>query len=261
MTKPATQETPVKAVNIHECMVAILRDLDAITKDRTAGTGNFSYKFRGIDQIYNAINPLLCKYGVYMTAKVLSKTREERVKTDDDKKTITAFTSLHMLYRFNASDGSYVETEAEGEGMDSGDKSSNKAMSVAHKYAILQAFCVPTEDIAESDTEVHDNVAPRKSAPAPRPADAEQSVSTPQDTISQNEPARAKAAADWCSLAIEHVNEFGTANGLNAWLTRMAEKIRSAKIAAPTEHKALESAIINRTRTLAQKQPQAQAAE
>ena len=30
--------------------------------------------------------------------------------------------------------------------MDSGDKSCNKAMSAAQKYAFLQVFCIPTED-------------------------------------------------------------------------------------------------------------------
>src|SRR5690606_6278200 len=56
---------------------------------------------------------------------------------------------------FHATDGSSVSTEVEGEGMDSGDKSSNKAMAVAHKYAILQAFCIPTEDMPDPDAEVH----------------------------------------------------------------------------------------------------------
>ncbi len=36
--------------------------------------------------------------------------------------------------------------------MDSGDKASNKAMSVAHKYAFLQVFCIPTKD--DKDPEV-----------------------------------------------------------------------------------------------------------
>ncbi|MFS0844210.1 MAG: ERF family protein [Roseburia hominis] len=30
--------------------------------------------------------------------------------------------------------------------MDSGDKATNKAMSVAFKYACFQVFCIPTEE-------------------------------------------------------------------------------------------------------------------
>lgn len=225
-------------MNIHQCMVAILRDLDAITKDKTAGTGNFSYKFRGIDQIYNAINPLLCKYGVYMTAKVLSKSREERVKADGEKKTVTAFTSLHMLYRFNASDGTFVETEAEGEGMDSGDKSSNKAMSVAHKYAILQAFCVPTEDIVDPDNDTSVAIVPKgASAAQPQPKVA------PAPALQEATTERKQSAANWCFEAKEHVQSIANGAALETWVTRNARAMDAALPLAPNAHKQLCDAI------------------
>lgn len=140
---------------IYKQLVAIQTDLTAIAKDRKNEAQGF--KYRGIDQVYNALNPLLSKHGVFMTAEIIGKERQERTNA---KGTVLAFTSLRMRYRFYADDGSNVATEAEGEGMDSGDKSSNKAMAVAHKYAILQAFCVPTEDIPDPDAEVHE-VAPR----------------------------------------------------------------------------------------------------
>lgn len=148
--------------NIHHRMVAILRDLDAIGKDQRNDTQKFNY--RGIDQVYNAINPLLAKHGVYMTATILGKTREERASKTGG---ILAFTCLRMRYHFHAEDGSTIYTEAEGEGMDSGDKSSNKGMAVAHKYAILQAFCVPTKDLDDPDAHSHEVVAKPEHDPDP----------------------------------------------------------------------------------------------
>lgn len=147
---------PVKiaAGGIHTRMVEILRDLDAIGKDQRNTQQNFQY--RGIDQVYNAINPLLAKHGVFMTAEVLGKTREERQSKTGG---VLAFTCLRMRYHFHATDGTSVMTEAEGEGMDSGDKSSNKAMAVAHKYALLQAFCVPTKDLDDPDATSHEVTA------------------------------------------------------------------------------------------------------
>ena len=59
-----------------------------------------------------------------------------------------------MKYTFFASDGSNFETTVI-EGMDSGDKAANKAMAVAHKYALLQALCI-TEDMVDPDREAHD---------------------------------------------------------------------------------------------------------
>ena len=40
--------------------------------------------------------------------------------------------------------------------MDSGDKSSNKAMSAAQKYAFLQVFCIPTEEPKDTENDTHD---------------------------------------------------------------------------------------------------------
>ena len=40
-----------------------------------------------------------------------------------------------------------------GEGMDSGDKATNKAMAIAFKYACFQVFCIPTEEMNDPDSE------------------------------------------------------------------------------------------------------------
>jgi hypothetical protein len=170
---------PVKISSIHGKMVEILRELDAIGKDQKNTQQGFQY--RGIDQVYNAINPILAKHGVYMTAEVLGKTREERTNKNG---TVLAFTCLRMRYHFHAEDGSSVSTEAEGEGMDSGDKSSNKAMAVAHKYALLQAFCVPTKDLDDPDKESHEVVA--KPAPTPAPAPTQREVIHQPKTLNQD---------------------------------------------------------------------------
>ncbi len=135
---------------IFECMGAIMRDMVSIGKDSTNQQQGF--KYRSIDAVYNALNPLLAKHGVFTTPEVLGKDRSERVNS---KGTVLAFTSLRMRYTFYAPDGSFVSCVVEGEGMDSGDKSSNKAMAIAHKYALLQTFCIPTEEQKDPDAEVH----------------------------------------------------------------------------------------------------------
>jgi hypothetical protein len=74
---------------------------------------------------------------------------------------------LKMRYSFVAADGSSIATDAVGEGMDSGDKASAKAMSIAQKYAILQTFLVPTEDAKDPEVDNHEV------APKPKPKAAE----------------------------------------------------------------------------------------
>ena len=136
---------------IYALMGKVMADVGAIGKDSTNQQQGFRY--RGIDSVYNALNPILAKYGIFMTPEVLDKTREERTNS---KGTVLAFTCLRIKYTFWATDGSSVSCVVEGEGMDSGDKSSNKAMAIAHKYALLQTFCIPTEEQKDPDAETHE---------------------------------------------------------------------------------------------------------
>lgn len=139
-----------KQAQIYTLMGKIMSEIGHVGKDSKNEQQGF--KYRSIDAVYNAINPLLGKYGVFLSPEVLSKTREERTNKNG---TVLAFTCLRMKYTFYAPDGSSVSCVVEGEGMDSGDKSSNKAMAVAHKYALLQTFCIPTEEVKDPDAEVH----------------------------------------------------------------------------------------------------------
>jgi hypothetical protein len=50
--------------------------------------------------------------------------------------------------------------------MDSGDKATNKAMSVAHKYALIQVFAIPTADDKDPENE-SPQPAPKKPEPKP----------------------------------------------------------------------------------------------
>lgn len=145
--------------DIYTAINKIMARVGHIGKDRSNQQQGF--KYRGIDDAYNALNPLLAEFGVFTVPEVLEKTREERTNS---KGTTLAFTCLRMKYTFYAQDGSSVSAVVEGEGMDSGDKSSNKAMAVAHKYALLQVFCIPTEEQKDPDAESHE-VKPREAVP------------------------------------------------------------------------------------------------
>ena len=140
-------------MTIHTKMVEVMRAVGAIGKtEKNTGQG---FMFRGIDNVYNSLHKHMAEAGIYTTSEMLEKSREERTTA---KGTVLAYTVLKIRYTFHAEDGSTVTTEVIGEGMDSGDKSSNKGMAIAHKYALLQAFMVPTEDIKDPDVEVHEVV-------------------------------------------------------------------------------------------------------
>lgn len=142
---------------IYEALAAIIAEMAAIGKEKKCVQGGFLY--RGIDDVYNVLNPLLGKHGVFILPEAMERTSENRVSKSGSHMEIVV---LRMKYTFCATDGSTVSCVTIGEAMDSGDKATNKAMSIAHKYAILQTFCIPTEDIDDPDSQKEPLPAPPK---------------------------------------------------------------------------------------------------
>ena len=143
-------------MNIFESINAIMAECPAIAKGQKNQQQGFMY--RGIDVVMNVFQPLLAKYKVFAVPEVLDSIREER-QTKSGGNLI--YTVLKIKYTFYAEDGSHIEATVQGEGMDSADKSGNKAMSVAYKYAMFQVFCIPTEEMKDPDAESPEESTPK----------------------------------------------------------------------------------------------------
>lgn len=117
------------------------------------------FMFRSIDAVYNALAPALVKHGLLILPRMINRTATERVT---QRGGVLIYVTVKAEFDFiSTKDGSKHTVVTYGEAMDSGDKATNKAMSIAYKYAAFQAFCIPTEETAiDADAEVHD-VAPR----------------------------------------------------------------------------------------------------
>jgi hypothetical protein len=112
------------------------------------------YKFRGIDDVYNALSPLLAKHGLCVLPRCTSREVVERVNA---KGTALFYVTVCAEFDFVAAeDGSKHTVITYGEAMDSGDKATNKAMSAAYKYACMQAFSIPTEGDNDADATTHE---------------------------------------------------------------------------------------------------------
>lgn len=143
---------------IYKAIPAIMAEIGAISKDRTNEAQR--YKFRGIDDVYNCIHPLLIKHKVFTVPEIIDE-KDNEVETA--KGTRLFYSRLKIKYTFFAEDGSSITAVVRGEGMDSGDKASNKAMAVAHKYALIQTFAIPTEDGSDPENESHEVKAEKPS--------------------------------------------------------------------------------------------------
>lgn len=143
---------------VYAAISAVAREMatTGISKDRRNQQQGFN--FRGIDQVYNALAPALVNHGLLILPRITERTVTERV---NQKGTVLFYVVVKAEFDFvSTEDGTVHTVTTYGEAMDSGDKATNKAMSIAYKYAAFQAFCIPTEETAvDADAEVH-NVRP-----------------------------------------------------------------------------------------------------
>ncbi|MDF2908777.1 MAG: hypothetical protein K0R34_4098 [Herbinix sp.] len=164
---------------IYEAISNVMAEIGAIGKNKQNEQQKFMY--RGIDDVMNALQPALVKNKVFIVPEVTSEERSERSSIKEyqgqKKESVLLYTRLGITYKFFAEDGSFIEAKVIGEAMDSGDKATNKAMSIAYKYACFQVFCIPTEEMLDPDADVHEPVPknakqtksdkPKTAAPAP----------------------------------------------------------------------------------------------
>jgi len=152
-------------MKVYKAINAVQAELSSvgITKDRRNMQGS-GYNFRGIDDVYNAIAPLLAKHSLCILPRVLTR---ECVERSSKSGGALFYVTVEVEFDFvSAEDGSKHTVKTFGEAMDSGDKATNKAMSAAYKYAAFQAFSIPTESDNDADAHTH-SVAPKTVLIAP----------------------------------------------------------------------------------------------
>ena len=180
---------------IYKKIPVMMWKIGVIGKDRTNKIQN--YQFRWIDDMYNALNQHLTEEKVFFTSEILSTEREERESKNGGTLIYSVITMKFTAY---AEDWSNVSSTTVGEAMDSGDKSMNKAMSTAYKYALMQIFCIPTED--DKDTE--------NSSPEPKPKAKTQTVDTPTGGTKPKAMASKDETCPSCWLVNKEVRKWTT---------------------------------------------------
>ena len=150
-------------MNIYESINKIMEQIPAISKSKTNQQQGF--KFRGIDDVMNTLQPILAKNKVFVVPEVIENNREERLTKSGG--TIT-YSIMKIKYAFYAEDGTFISATTIGEAMDTADKASNKSMAIAFKYALFQVFCIPTEEMQDPDEITPENSFKKPNLKIPR---------------------------------------------------------------------------------------------
>lgn len=194
----STAATP----QIYAKMNAVMRDIGAISKSHN--NSSQGYKFRGIDDMLKAVQPLFVAHGVLCIPSVIERERDYVETRNGGKMASVRLLVRHTFYCI--ADGSSVECVTLGEAMDSGDKASNKAMSTALKYALIESFVVPVDE-PDRDTEEH--------SPEYAPAKGKTKAAPSGDAMSRER--------DAVSIAIEAATTEAEVNALRPRVAAFAQ--------------------------------------
>ena len=146
-------------MSVYKAISAVQKEL----AEKGIGKGQYNqfdrYAFRGIDDVYNALGPILAKHELVVFPEV---TKRETIERTSQKGGMMLHVILDITYHFVGPDGSTIKVPVIGEAMDRGDKAINKAFSAAYKLACFQTFCIPVEG-QDSEQESPQIAPPKKS--------------------------------------------------------------------------------------------------
>ena len=117
--------------DIYAALNAVMQEVGYVQKQKAA---YLNYTYAGEAALIAAIRPELVKQGIVVHPGQVYEMRQDTYATS--KGSVMNRTVVIMSYRFaHAESGTFIDVTVTGEGADVGDKSANKALTGAYKYA------------------------------------------------------------------------------------------------------------------------------
>jgi hypothetical protein len=155
-----TIELQSQVKKVYAAIAAVMADLAKAGIAKNKRNIQQGFDFRGIDDVHNALAPVLSKHKLLMLPRVVGRQMETRT-TSQNKLMFAAMLEMEFDL-ISAEDGSCHVVRIVGEGMDVMDKAINKALSAAYKYAAIQSFCIPVNGKSLDDSDADEIGAARK---------------------------------------------------------------------------------------------------
>lgn len=209
---------------VYAAIAAVMEDVgqEGIAKGRR--NQQQGYSFRGIDDVYNALAPLLARHHLIIVPRVLTR---EKTEQTTQKGGILFYVVVQVEFDIVcASDGSKITACTWGEAMDSADKATNKAMSAAYKYMAMQTFCIPTEGDNDADASHHEVKANAGASASPRKAQqATGAEAIPPASAPVQTMGKADARGDF-GVMVEEMRRITSSRDLKDWGKLNADRVK-----------------------------------
>lgn len=136
-------------MNIFQKMSAITQEISTVAKNLQVGEGKNQYKAVGEADVLAAVKPVEAKHGVYSypySREIVES--GEMIATTKYGERKSLYLRLKTIYRFVNMENpdEYIDITTYGDGVDSQDKATGKAMTYSDKYALLKAYKIQTGD-------------------------------------------------------------------------------------------------------------------
>jgi hypothetical protein len=157
MTTTETVPAAAAVPTVYEAWARVMQQALALGKGQQydGGEGGGRFRFRGIDDVMNLVGPILRLEGVSVIPSVRTANyRDVMTRGNKPSREVTVLVD----YTITGPAGDTMFGSAPGESMDTGDKGTAKAMSVAFRVFLLQALCLPTDE-PDPDSEVFQRAA------------------------------------------------------------------------------------------------------
>lgn len=176
---------------IQTALLGAMRDIAkiGIGKNQQASAGGANYRYRGIDAAMNEMSPILVNNKITVTPSYSELFVTERAR---DGGKFSRCVTVKGKFTFSAPDGSSVVAEAYGESIDTGDKATIKAQTVAFRTVLFQQFIVPLMSM-DSELDGHDDG--NQELPTEAQEKAEQGTKAYEKYFKDLTPAERKALA------------------------------------------------------------------
>jgi hypothetical protein len=141
---PMVQDPPNKASDVVQRIAAVMEEVTSVSKDDQFNGGATRYAYRGVDRVVKALSASMRKHKLVMLPVASGVPEYIPVTTSNGKP--ANMVRILVTYGIYGPEGDRVALTVPGEAMDSSDKAVSKAMSVAWRTALIQAFFLPTEE-------------------------------------------------------------------------------------------------------------------
>ncbi|MEU8264439.1 ERF family protein [Micromonospora sp. NPDC048999] len=132
----------VDQVPVHVAWARVMRDVKSIAKSARAEIktekSSYRFNFRGIDMVLNGVGPALRRHGVMVIPVKTEASYGSAGKMRD--------VQVRVTYEIRGPLGDVITAQSVGEGLDTGERGTTKALTTAYRNFLTTALTIPTED-------------------------------------------------------------------------------------------------------------------